>query len=321
MDTSNVPILSIIAPCYNEEEVLRDTLSTLTRLLLRMIDQNEVDSKSYICLVNDGSRDETWNIIQESQKKFLGSDGQEVIRGINLSRNFGHQSALLAGMFTLDADIYVTIDADLQDDEEAIVTMVAEWKKGNDVVYGCRSSRTTDSFCKRSTALLFYKLMEIGGAKTVYNHADFRLLSRRAVNELKNFKETTFFLRGVIPLLGFPSSKVYYARKKRLAGETKYPLKKMLEFAWLGISSFTDVPLKLSIYLGMIICVCSCLLGVWSFICWMLGDTIQGWTSLIIVFSFLGGLQIFLLGIVGSYIGKIFMGMKSRPVFIIQDNI
>lgn len=308
------PALCIVVPCYNEEEALVESTRTLYSLLADMVQAGEVTPESYICLVNDGSSDKTWQEIE-------GLMGQSrAVRGVNLSRNFGHQGALLAGLFTADADAYVSIDADLQDDEQKIREMVKLYREGKDIVYGCRDNRETDTWFKRTTAVLFYKLREWAGCYTIPNHADYRLMSRRAVAALKQFGEVNLFIRGIIPLLGFPSAKVYYARKAREQGESKYPLRKMLALAWNGVVNFSEAPLMLCVIVGLLgIMICAAL-AVWTVWRWHIGATIPGWASLLLVISVFSSLQFLFLGIIGLYIGKMMRETKHRPVYIVQDD-
>lgn len=241
-------------------------------------------------------------------------------RGVNLSRNFGHQGALLAGLFTAEADAYISIDADLQDDEEKIRDMVRLYREGKDIVYGCRDNRETDTWFKRTTADLFYRLREWAGCYTIPNHADYRLMSRRAVEALKQFGEVNLFIRGIIPLLGFPSAKVHYARKVRQQGESKYPLRKMLALAWNGLVNFSEAPLMLCVIVGMAGIVLSLVLASWAVWRWYVGATIPGWTSLLMVISVFSSMQFLFLGIIGLYVGKVMREAKHRPVFIVQDD-
>jgi len=310
-----LPKISIIVPCYNEEEVLGDTAQALLGILKEMIERSTISDKSEICFVNDGSKDKTWEIIEK-----LNSESA-CFKGINLSRNFGHQGALLAGLFSLQAEAFVTIDADLQDDERVIMKMVDDFKGGADVVYGVRNSRKADSLFKRMTAKGFYRLLGFLGAKIVFNHADFRLLSRRAVETLKNFPEKNLFLRAMVPLLGFNSSQVLYDRKPRTKGESKYPFRKMLTFAWDGITSFSVSPLRFVTVMGIITFFLSLLLICFSFYRWFLGDNILGWTSLVTVVAAFSGVQLISLGIIGEYVGKIYKETKIRPSFIIQKKL
>ncbi len=266
--------------------------------------------------MNDGSRDRTWQIISDLCKR-----DKSIFRGVCLSRNFGHQAALLAGLFAFDDfDACITIDADLQDDEHAIVGMVESFARGHDVVYGVRKRRDVDSFMKKWSALAFYWLRDwLSGSQTIRNHADFRLMSRRAVRELSRFRETNLYLRGLIPLLGFPSDCVYYDRKARELGETKYPLGKMLKLAWDGIVNFSDAPLKLLTALGLAGGVLCAIFLIYVLIQWFCGNVIQGWTTIVFAVVAVGSVQMVSLGILGSYIGKIFLETKRRPPFIIRE--
>ena len=290
------------------------TARTLYALLNTMQMMDEISPESYICFVNDGSSDSTWSIIVELMRR------ARIFRGVNLSRNFGHQGALLAGLFTAEADAYVSIDADLQDDEQKIREMVQLYRNGNDIVYGCRDNRDSDTWFKRCTAELFYKLREWVGCHTIPNHADFRLMSRRAVEALKSFGEVNLFVRGIIPLLGFPSAKVFYARRPRKQGESKYPLHKMLALAWDGMVNFSEAPLMLCVIiggLGVVICLALTIWAVWR---WYVGATIPGWASLLMVMTIFSSLHFLFLGIIGLYVGKVMKETKHRPVYIVQDN-
>lgn len=309
------PLLSIVVPCYYEEEALPLTAETLGRLLQDMMDAGEVHPDSHICFVNDGSQDRTWPIIMELAGK------SSMYRGVNLSRNFGHQSAVLAGLFTDKADAYITIDADLQDDENKIRDMVSLYREGNDIVYGCRGDRSSDTWFKRTTAQAFYSVRAKMGCRTIPNHADYRLMSARAVNELRRFGEVNLYLRGVVPMLGFPSACVFYSRKPRRQGESKYPLRKMIKLAWDGVANFSEVPLQLCLWVGAIGFLLSMLLIVYSIVSWYIGETLPGWTSTVLIISSFSSLQFFFMGIMGLYIGKIFRETKSRPRYIVQDDL
>lgn len=304
-------------PCYNEEAVLYETSSKILEKLNELINNKKISSKSKILFVNDGSKDKTWSIIEELYEK------DNHYMGLSLSRNFGHQKALLAGLMEAkkNADMVISMDADLQDDIDVIEDFVDEYYKGNDIVYGVRKSRKKDTFFKRNTALLFYKLMKKMGVDIVYNHADYRLMSKRALDELEKFKEVNLFLRGLIPLLGFNSTKIYYERKNRFAGESKYPLKKMLTFAFDGITSFSIKPIKLIMSFGFIISILSVLILLYALIVKIFGYTVDGWTFIIISIWLLGGLQMFSIGIIGEYIGKIYQETKARPKYIIEKVI
>ena len=310
--SDKLPKLAIVVPCYNEEEVLPKTIQVISGLLKEMINKKEISSESVVCYVNDGSQDKTWDIIQ----KIAAKDKNNV--GISLSRNFGHQKAIIAGMYECDADIYVTIDADLQDDCFAIREMLQKIKDGCDIVYGVRDCRDTDTLFKKYSAQAFYKLMQFLGVNIVYNHADFRMMTRRAVNNLKEFPERNLFLRALVPLIGYKYSTVYYDRKAREAGETKYPLMKMLSFAWNGISSFSIVPLRLVTFTGFAVCLLSIILMISLFYGWEQGKAMDGWTSLVIVITIFSGVQLLSLGIIGEYMAKIFIEVKHRPLYIVD---
>lgn len=307
--------LAIVVPCYNEEAVLPQTSKILLDVLQRLQRSNTITDDSFICFVDDGSTDTTWSIIcqlHQSNPQFIG---------VKLSRNFGHQSALLAGLFSLQADMYVTIDADLQDDAEAILEMVKLCQQGKDVVYGVRTNRDSDSWFKRQTALTFYRLFSCFGGKCVPNHADFRLLSRRAVETLTTFPEHNLFLRGMVPMLGYPTAQVCYERRARTLGISKYPFRRMLAFAWEGLTSFSVLPLHFITLIGMILLGCggiSLLIYLSNyFLPIPLGQNF-GWVVLLLN---LFGLQIFFLGIVAEYVGKMYMEVKQRPRFIIQEKL
>ncbi len=307
--------LAIIVPCYNEEEILPKSIKTLIALRENLIKKELIAKTSKLVFINDGSKDATWNIITKEHQK------NPFIKGISFSRNFGHQAALLAGMYNTDADIYITIDADLQDDPKVIEDMIKCCYEGYEVVYGVRKHRDTDSFFKRNTALLFYKLMKILGVELVANHADFRLLSRRAVEAMSKFTEKNLFLRAIVPLIGFKSCNVYYDRQKRTAGTTKYPLKKMVLFALKGISSFSTVPLHLITLFGVLISVVSFFLMLWTICAYFNGSTIVGWASLMSVITFFSGITILFMGIIGEYIASIFVEVKNRPTYIIDETL
>lgn len=310
----DLKVLSIVVPCFNEEETLNFSADRLENCLQKMIDEGLVSPRSHICFVNDGSTDSSWEIITALRER------SRLFRGINLSRNFGHQSALLAGLFTSQADVYVSIDADLQDDETKIIEMVKRFHEGFDVVYGVRSQREADTFFKRTSAMAFYRIRGLMGVNTIPNHADFRLMSRRAVEKLGTFSEVNLYLRGIVPMLGFPSCTVTYERKARELGESKYPLGKMIKLSWNGIVNFTDSPLKFMIWIGSAGFVLSILLIIYAVYRLMIGATLPGWASTVIIVSTFSCLQFLFMGIIGSYIGKIFMETKHRPVFIIQDD-
>ena len=310
--------LFCVIPCYNEQEVLPETSKRLREKVNSLIERKMISSDSRILLVNDGSKDDTWNII----KKLHEDD--EVFQGINLSRNMGHQNALLAGLMTAKdlCDMAISLDADLQDDINAIDAMIEKFNnEGSEVVYGVRSKRTTDTFFKRFTAESYYKLIDAMGAKTVYNHADYRLLSRRALQALSEFGEVNLFLRGIVPMLGFKSDIVYYERAERFAGESKYPLKKMLSFAIEGITSLSTKPIKMITGLGVFIFFVSIAVFIYSLVRYFTGQTIPGWTTTVLSVWAIGGLIMISLGVIGEYIGKIYLETKNRPRFIIESYI
>ena len=306
--------LYVVVPCYKEEEVLPETSKRLKAKLTALIAQGKISPRSRILFVNDGSKDRTWPIIEELHAQ------DRIFSGVNLSRNRGHQNALLAGLMTAVqyADMVVSMDADLQDDIDAMDRMIDAYHEGYDVVYGVRSSRKTDSFFKRFTAESFYKLMKAMGVDIVFNHADYRLMSRRAVEGLSQFKEVNLFLRGIVPQIGYPWTTVEYERAKRFAGESKYPLKKMLSFAFDGITSFSVKPLRLILFLGGVIFALSLVMLLWTLIRWIAGATVSGWASLMCSIWMIGGIQLLALGVIGEYMGKVYSEAKARPRFIIE---
>ena len=308
-------VLYLVIPCYNEEEVLPETSKRLTAKLGAMIEMGLISQDSKIVFVNDGSKDHTWQLIRQYHEE------NPMIQGINLSRNKGHQNALLAGLMTVKeyCDMAISMDADLQDDVDAIDQFVEKYYEGCEVVYGVRSERKTDSLFKRASAQGFYKLMLHMGVEIVYNHADYRLMSRRALDEMEGFKEVNLFLRGIVPLIGFQSGVVTYERHERFAGESKYPLKKMLNFAFDGITSFSVKPIRMVTTLGIIIFAISILMLIYFLITWCIGWTVPGWTSIVVSVWAIGGLQLLAIGIIGEYIGKIYMETKARPKFIVQE--
>ena len=308
-------ILTIVVPCYNEQEVLPETVKELGGVLEKLIKDGKVSSQSKILFVNDGSKDKTWELISKYTKEY------EYVTGIKFSRNYGHQNALLAGMAVAVkySDMIITIDADLQDDIYAIPKMVKKYNEGYDVVYGVRNSRETDTFFKRRTALAFYGLMGKLGVKLVPDSADYRLLSKRATESLLDFKERNLFLRGMVPLVGYDSAKVYYARKERFAGKSKYPLSKMLHFALDGITSFSIAPIHLILYLGVLTVIFSIIMMIYTLVEKINGHIVSGWASLMISIWFLGGVQLISISIIGEYIGKIFSEVKHRPRFNIEE--
>lgn len=307
--------LAIVVPCYNEEEVLKIASEVLRGVLDDLITKGKISGDSFLLFVNDGSRDRTWELIEEEHALYPSR-----VLGVKLAGNVGHQFALTAGLITAKdlCDVMVSIDADLQDDVAVIEEMIDKYREGCDIVYGVRKERKTDSFFKRFTAQTFYRLMKLMGVKTVYNHADFRLMSRRAVEEFSRYRETNLFLRGMMPLLGYRTDSVYYDRKARVAGESKYPLKKMLALAFDGISSFSVKPITLILGIGLFIVLASFLALIYALISYCTGHVVPGWTSLILSIWFLGGIQLLALGIVGQYIGKIYMEVKQRPRYNIE---
>ncbi|MBQ8659401.1 MAG: glycosyltransferase family 2 protein [Bacilli bacterium] len=310
--------LYMVVPCYNEEEVLEETTNRLTKKYEELIKKKIISKNSKILYVNDGSRDKTWEIIEEV------SHTNPIFTGISLSRNRGHQNALVAGLLTAKeyADVVISMDADLQDDIDAIDKMLDEYLNNDcDVVYGVRSSRKKDTFFKRVTAQGFYKFMSTMGVDIVYNHADFRLTSKRVLESFTDFKEVNLFLRGIFPLIGYKSTIVYYERSERFAGDSKYPLGKMLSFAWDGITSFSVKPLRMICTLGFIILFVSICLMVYSLIQYFIGNTVDGWAFLAVSIWFVGGLQMISIGIIGEYIGKVYNETKARPRYIIETNL
>lgn len=305
----------LVIPCYNEEEVLYETSNRLLAKLNEMIEDGLVNTTSRIMFVNDGSKDNTWNIIEQLNKK------SKYFIGVKLTRNKGHQNALLAGLMEAKnrCDFAISLDADLQDDIEVLSDFVKEYEKGNDVVYGVRSSRDKDSFFKKNTAVLFYRLMTKLGVEIVYNHADYRLMSKRALEDLSTFKEVNLFLRGIVPLIGYNNSIVMYERNERFAGESKYPLKRMLSFAINGITSFSVKPIRIITFLGMIMFAISSILTIYFALGKIIyGNTNSGWASLICSIWLLGGIQLLSIGIVGEYVGKIYLESKHRPLYFIE---
>ena len=309
--------LYLVIPCYNEEEVLQETAKRLLEKMSYMMEKNQITTESKIMFVNDGSKDKTWSIIEELHSK------NNIFSGVNLSRNKGHQNALVAGLMTAKdyADMTISLDADLQDDINVIDKFVEEYYNGSDVVYGVRSSRKTDSFFKRTTALAFYKLMNGLGVDVMYNHADYRLMSKRALEGLSEFKEVNLFLRGIVPLIGYKYSVVEYERHERFAGESKYPLSKMLAFAWDGITSFSIKPIRIITGLGFFIFAVSFIALIYSVLVNFRGNTVTGWTSLTVSIWMIGGIQLLSLGVIGEYVGKIYNETKKRPRYIIADKL
>lgn len=312
-----MPIVYLVIPCYNEEEVLPETNRRLTEKLRGMMQAGMADEQSRILYVDDGSRDKTWELIRAYH------EADPMVRGVKLAHNRGHQNALLAGLMTAmkDCDCAISMDADLQDDVDAIDQFVAKFLEGCDVVYGVRNKRDTDTAFKRCTAEGFYKFMKFLGADIVFNHADYRLMSRRALEGLSEYREVNLFLRGIVPLIGYRSDYVYYDRHERFAGESKYPLKKMLSFAMDGVTSFSVKPLKMISNLGMLISVLSVLGLIYALISYFTHNAVAGWTAIVSSIWLLGGLEMLCLGVVGTYIGKIYSEVKARPRFRIEENL
>lgn len=308
-------ILYIVVPCYNEEEVLPETSKRLKSKLESMMEQGVISKDSKIMFVNDGSKDKTWDMIAALHRE------DKIFSGVNLTRNRGHQNALLAGLMTAKdkADMVISMDADLQDDIDAVDGMVQKFHEGCDIVYGVRSSRKKDTFFKRFTAEGFYRVMSFMGADTVFNHADYRLMSKRALEGLSEFKEVNLFLRGIVPMIGYNTGTVEYERGERFAGESKYPLKKMISFAMEGITSLSTKPIRYITGLGFLIFLISILMLIWSVIRWATGGAIIGWASVICSVWAIGGLILLSLGVIGEYIGKIYLETKVRPRFLIKD--
>lgn len=310
-------VLYMIIPCYNEQEVLQETAKRLLSEYNRLINNKIINNSSRIVFINDGSKDDTWEIIQNLHRE------NKLFSGINLSRNKGHQNALLAGLLTVkdDADMIISMDADLQDDISAIKDMIEKYYEGYDIVYGVRNKRNKDSFFKRFTAESFYKVTNKLGGEIIYNHADFRLLSKRVLDGLSQYKEVNLFLRGIIPMIGYDSTIVTYDRNERYAGTSKYPLKKMLSFAIEGITSLSIKPIRIVTGIGLSVFLISIIMLIYVLYKYYIGDTIIGWSSVTISVWFIGGIQLMSLGIIGEYIGKIYLESKKRPRFIIKDYI
>lgn len=310
-----IPVLSIVVPCYNEQEIFEYSLSNLYSLLEGLIRKNLIADRSHLLFVDDGSKDDTWPLIYKASKKF------DRVKGIKLSRNKGHQVALLAGLSESISDVTISIDADLQDDTSVIEEMIKHYLDGSDVVYGVRNDRKSDSFFKRKTAGAFYRIMKWMGVEQIPHHADFRLLSKRSKDALLSYKEQSLYLRGLVPLVGFQSSQVEYSRSARTAGESKYPLSKMLSLAISGITSLTVTPLRIIAALGFIISGISVLAALFALYEKICGNTVEGWTSVMIAIIFLGGVQMLSLGIIGEYIGKIYLESKNRPKYFVEEKI
>ena len=315
LEMNNLPVLWVVIPCYNEEEVLPVTSPMFLKLLEDMIKDEQISDKSRILFVNDGSKDKTWQIIYQLSKE------NEHFIGICQSRNRGHQNAVLAGLMEAkdNCDITISIDCDGQDDINAMKKMVEEYEKGSDIVYGVRSSRKTDSLFKRITAEGFYNFLNYMGAEVVYNHADYRLVSSKVLQHFADYKEVNIFLRGMFPLVGFRSSCVYYERNERLAGKSHYSLRNMLTLAFDGITSLSTKPISFIFCLGLFISFLGVIGIIWAVIMFFLNKTVVGWTSIICILLFLGGIQMLSIGIIGEYIGKIYLETKNRPRYIISE--
>ena len=308
--------VSIVIPCYNEEEVFPETVARLEKLLRELADAGQISSASEVYFVDDGSKDRTWHLIEAA------AANSKFVRGIKLSRNRGHQIALLAGLLTVPGDVIISVDADLQDDLGAIRLMIDEHKKDADIVYGVRSRRDSDTIFKRLSAEGYYWLINRLGVEAVFNHADYRLMSRRAVDALREFGEVNVFLRGLIPQLGFQTACVYYDRQERFAGESKYPLRKMLALAWNGVTSFSAAPLRIITAIGFVISFASLGVTAWALAIRIFTDkAVPGWASTVIPIYFLGGVQLFSIGMVGEYVAKTYAETKRRPRFIIDKTV
>ena len=312
-----IPVLYLVVPCYNEQEVLNDTAEKLRKKMTALIAAEKVSAKSRIAFVNDGSRDRTWELIAACAEQ------STLFSGINLAHNEGHQNALLAGLMTVlpYADVTISMDADLQDDIDAVDAMLEKYAAGANIVYGVRENRASDTFLKRFTAESFYRAMRALGADIVFNHADFRLMDRRALTALAAYSEVNLFLRGIVPMIGLTHDVVYYTRRQRLAGESKYPWRRMASFAWEGVTSLSARPIRLISQMGMFISFISGLMLVWSIIRHFEGETIIGWTSLVVSLWFLGGLILLSIGVIGEYVAKIYLEVKRRPRYLVQDFI
>ena len=314
MEREKNQILYLVIPCYNEQEVLPETSRRLKEKMESLMDRNMISRDSKIMFVNDGSKDRTWEMIEELH------DQDPLYQGVKLSRNRGHQNALLGGLMTAKeyADMVISLDADLQDDIDVIDQFVEKYYEGCDIVYGVRSARTTDTFFKRFTAEGFYKIINLMGGEVVFNHADYRLMSKRALEEMAKYKEVNLFLRGIVPMIGFKTDVVSYERHERMAGGSKYPLKKMLALAIDGITSLSTKPIRFIVFLGLFIFLCSIGMLIYSLVQHFLGHTSIGWTSLIVSIWAIGGLQLLAIGVIGEYIGKIYLETKARPRYIIE---
>ena len=313
----SAPVLYLVIPCYNEQEVLDDTAAKLAIKFKQLTEDGKISAKSRIAFVNDGSRDGTWELIRRCTEQ------SPVFSGINLAHNEGHQNALLAGLMTVlpYADVAISMDADLQDDIHAIDAMLEKYAAGANIVYGVRENRASDTFLKRFTAESFYRAMRALGADIVFNHADFRLMDRRALTALAEYGEVNLFLRGIVPMIGLAHDIVYYTRKQRLAGNSKYPWRRMASFAWEGVTSLSARPIRLISQMGIIISFISGIMLIWSIARHFVGETIVGWTSLVVSLWFLGGLILLSIGVIGEYVAKIYLEVKRRPRYLVQDFI
>lgn len=308
------PVLALVVPCYNEHEVFPESCRQLVELLTHLIAGGQIQPESRVWFVDDGSRDNTWTLIEAAARR-----PNSHVAGIKLSRNQGHQFALLAGLMHASGDVLVSLDADLQDDLAVIPQMIASYRAGADIVYGVRSARTTDTFFKRFTAEAYYRLLRRMGVEMIFNHADYRLMSRRAIDSLRQFEEANLFLRGLIPLLGYRTAKVYYARAERFAGKTKYPLQRMLSLAWQGVTSFSTVPLRAITAMGLVVSLISVGMGLWALgVRLFTPDAVPGWASIVIPQFLLSGVQLLSLGVIGEYLAKIFHETKRRPRYFID---
>jgi glycosyltransferase involved in cell wall biosynthesis len=312
-----IPILYIVVPCYNEEAVLEEITSQITDLLDHLIHSKIISSNSKVLFVNDGSKDNTWSIIKKSTRN------NRYVCGVNLAGNVGHQNALLSGLMTAKehCDIAISIDADLQDDVNAIKEMVEKYNEGFDIVYGVRVKRATDTFVKKSTALAFYKLMAWMGVKSIYNHADYRLMSKRALNQLSKYRERNLFLRGIIPLIGYKTTSVYYDRAERFAGDSKYPIGKMLNFAIDGITSFSVKPVRMIFATGIVFLFIALCVFIYTIHSLITHNAVPGWSSVILSIWFVGGIILVSLGVMGEYVGKIYIEIKDRPRYNTESTI
>lgn len=317
MNNQTTPVIAIVIPCYNEEKALPETIPTILNILNRLIEAKEISNRSFIFCVDDTSKDETWNVICKLHEQ------NPMIKGMTLAHNRGHQYALLSGLMEVrdKCDAAISIDADLQDEPEAMVKMISLFKGGADIVYGVRNSRETDTWFKRNSARGFYKLQALMGLETIYDHADYRLMSAMSLDILSEYKEQNLFLRGIVPQIGLSSAIVYYNRNPRVAGESKYPLKKMISFSIDGITSFSSKPIRWIFLIGVILLVLDILVAFYVLISYFCGVTVSGWSSIMLSVWFIGSLTLISLGIVGEYIGKIFIETKKRPRYNIRERI